>query len=591
MVGPNFATPTPPILEPSYVLLANEPTIPLDLWWQVFADEKLNALVDRAYRNNLDARVAYERVVEARSNLQLVSADRSPNVSTLTEYQYSLRSQNAQPFAGPNAQAPFDLFELGLDSAWQIDLFGKIQRSIEAATAELLFEEHEAEFVRQTLLSDVASSYLQIRLLQNQLDLAQQSIAVQEQTAMLVDQREKAGLSNTLDLVQTRSLQQRVMAIRADLKQQLEVELNQLSILVGEAPSFGIRDFIGFERLPNVPPMAEVGFPVELIRRRPDVRRQEMALAAAVARIGIAEADLYPQLSLIGTISVSAQNVSDLFETASLDFEVGPSLRWNILHFGRITSNIEIQQSQCRQAFYEYQRSVIDAAREVEDALARHQSFRTQTALLSQAVEADQKAVELSLERYNAGKANFQRFLDAQQQLVVDLQQRAGTHAQSIEQLIRLYNALGGSWRPGNGAPIQFQQVQQVQYTDPVIGVPPQGVLQQVHPQSQSQVQSILQQPGEQTMPIPQQTMPQQTIPQPQEQIFQLNPPEQLQQLPSLQSGLNTSNQIPPPAPLPSPEAFDGFPNIGDEELLGLPPSNSILDLPPKKVQHKQPRP
>ena len=590
-VGPNFATPTPPVLPPSYVLMGNDTGVPLDMWWQVFADEKLNALVSQGYANNLDARIAWERVIEARSNLQLVSASRAPTVSTINEYEYSLRSQNAQPFAGSNAQSPFDLFTAGLDASWQIDLFGKIQRSVEAASAEMYFQENEAQFVRQTLLSDIARSYLRVRLLQNQYDLSQQSIAVQEQTAQLVEQRRKAGLSNQLDLAQTRSLQQRIMALQADLRQQLEVELNQLSILVGEAPSFNMRNFVGFAPIPTVPPMADVGFPAELLRRRPDVRREEALLAAAVARIGVAEADLYPQLSLLGTIEVSAQNMSDLFESDSLDFGVGPSLRWNILHFGRITSNIAVQESQCRQAFHAYQKTVIEASREVEDALARHQSFRAQMSLLNQAVEADRKAVELSLERYDAGKANFQRFLDAQQQLVLDLQNRAQTQANAVEQLIRLYNALGGTWQPGNGIPIEFSQVQ---FTEPVVMQQNAETILHSQPMQEviqgSQTRELPPQPIQQQIPqqqIPQQQFPQQQFPQqqfPQQQSFSpTNSRSILQQQPS--------NDIPLPAPLPSPEAFDGFPKLGDEELLGLPPSKPNADFLDQKVPHKFPEP
>ena len=584
-VGPNFATPTPPVLPPSYVLVGNEQAVPLDMWWQVFADEKLNALVSKGYANNLDARIAWERVIEARSNLRLVSAARLPNVNTFNEYEYSLRSLNAQPFAGSNAESPFDLYTNGLDASWQIDLFGKIQRSAEAASAELCFEENEAQFVRQTLLSDIAKSYLRVRLLQNQYDLSQQSVAVQEQTAQLVGQRQEAGLSNQLDIVQTRSLQQRILALQADLRQQLEVELNQLSILTGEAPNFNLREFIGFAPIPNIPPMADVGFPTELLRRRPDVRREEAALAAAVARIGVAEADLYPQLSLLGTIKVSAQAGSELFESDSLDFGVGPSLVWNILHFGRITSNIQVQESQCRQAFHAYQRTVIEASREVEDALVRHQSFRAQTSLLSQAIEADEKAVQLSLERYDAGKSSFQRFLDAQQQLVVDLQNRAQAQADAVEQLIRLYNALGGSWQPGNGIPIEFnsvQQVQQIQYTDPII-----------LPQEQ---ESILQseQPVPQATPDPQITdLPTvQNLP-PQLPDQQFIEPFQNSSEPAGQQSIlsQPSNSIPPPSPLPSPEAFDGFPAVGDEDLLGLPRSQSGSGLPNQKVPHKYPEP
>ena len=436
-VGPNFSTPIPPVLPHSYVLKGDEPAVPLDTWWQVFADEQLNALISKGYANNLDVRVAYERVIEARSNPRL----RSPRC-----------------VGNPNVSHPFRFRKTSSDASWQVGLLGKLQRSREAAAAELCFEENEAQFVRQTLLSDIARSYLRVRLLQNQHDLAQQSIAVEEQTAMLVEQRKKAGLSNDLDLAQTRSLQQRIMALQADLRKQLEVELNQLSVLVGEAPSFDMRDYIGFAPIPLIPPMSDVGFPADLLRLRPDVRREESALAAAVARIGIAEADLFRKLPLLGTISAGAQKISGMFQSGLLELGANPTIRRNSARFDRVASDVKIRESQCRQAFHTYQKTVIEAAREVEDALTRHRSYHAQLLLMNQAVSSDEIAVELSLERYDAGKAEFQTFLEARQQLVSDLQNRAQTQADAVEQLIRLYNAVGGSWRPVNVIPIEFNQ-------------------------------------------------------------------------------------------------------------------------------------
>jgi len=166
----------------------------------------------------------------------------------------------------------------------------------------------------------------------------------------------------------------------------------------------------------------------------------------ASARIGVAVADLYPSLTLLGEVNVSAQSVSSLFETNGLEFSVGPSFRWNILHFGRITNNIEIQESQMRQAIARYQETALNAVREVEDAMVNHRGFLEQWAALSQAMQADQKAVELSLQRYRAGKANFQRVLDAQQQLLNDRQQSFAAQTQAIIQLVRLYKAAGGGW-------------------------------------------------------------------------------------------------------------------------------------------------
>jgi len=186
---------------------------------------------------------------------------------------------------------------------------------------------------------------------------------------------------------------------------------------------------VGIQPLPTIPIVPEAGFPADLLRRRPDVLREEMAVRAASARIGIAEADLYPRISLLGSVSVSAMNVSSLFESDSLAFDVGPSFTWNILHFGRINDNIRIQEAEFRQALASYRDTVLKAVRDVEDALINHKGNFDQHLAFNSAALADQKSVQLSLERYRAGKANFQRVLDAQQQLLND--QRASFTAQT----------------------------------------------------------------------------------------------------------------------------------------------------------------
>ena len=567
-VGPNFATPTPPVLPPSNVLKGNEPVVPLDTWWQVFADEKLNALISKGYPNNLDARVAYERVIEARSNLQLQSARYKGNPNLLS---------------------------------WQAGLFGKRQRSKEAAVAELVFEENEAQFVRQTLLSDIAQCYLRVRLLQNQHDLAQQSIAVEEQTALLVEQRKQAGLSNNLDLAQTRSLQQRIMAIQADIRQQLEVELNQLSVLVGEAPSFEMRDYIGFAPIPLVPPMIDVGFPADLLRRRPDVRREESALAAAVARIGIAEADLFRSLPLLGTISAGSQKISGMFQSGLLGLGSSPTIRWDSSRFDRVASNVKNHESQCRQAFHTYQNTVIEAAREVEDALARHRSYYAQMLLLNQAVSEDEIAVELSLQRYDAGQAEFQTFLDAREQLVFDLQARAQTQADAVEQLIRLYNALGGTWRPANVIPVEVVNpiavnpiainpiaINPIEGQNNVVNSPVRPpVIYRTHPSESEQFDQqqgfLKQNPIEAfSSGTNEQIVPHESFSNPSTQPG-------LQQ--SILAAPSDSSPLPPLPPLPSPEAYDGFPAIEDADLLDPPLPKTESGLPVQKVPHKVPEP
>ena len=455
LVGPDLAPPTPPELTNPYsVQPASAQAIPLEQWWQAWSDPKLSELLQIAGQGNLEAKQAYARIAEARAIIGVARGALGPTLSLLSEYSFRSQSENASPFVGSvgNNGDSFNLFLNGADSSWQVDLFGQIHRSIQAAEANTLFAEFDAQDIRRTLFSDVATNYLRIRLLQEQISLLQQSIAVQEQTQKLVSDREDAGVSTELDSAQTQSFVLRSKTLLASLEQQLVLEFNSLSVLMGQVPSQQLKDFIqdgGTVGLPSIP---DIGFPTNVLRNRPDVRREEMAFVATLAEIGVAEADLYPQLTLLGSISVSAQSISSLFQTESLAFNIGPSLRWNIFQSGRIRANIEAARARCEQAQFNYQQTVISAVREVEDSIAQYNGFTNQTRTLSMAVEADQRAVALSLERYKAGRANFQRVLDSQQQQLQDLQLRASVRVQALEQAVRLYNALGGNWDYHSGA-------------------------------------------------------------------------------------------------------------------------------------------
>ena len=449
VVGPDFQQPEPQMLSQAYQAkdFQHQPSVELDSWWESFADPTLDQLVSQALVNNLTVQVAAERIIEARANVSLNGGNLLPNVDANNSYEYLKRSPNARPFVGSNGD-PFQLFTSGLDSIWEIDLFGRLERAIQAAEAELVSQEYSLQDVQQTLVADVATSYLNIRLLQNQVQTVEQSLQLQAETSTLVGDRADAGVSTKLDAEQTTAFLHRTRAAKAALELQLNCEFNRLSILLGESPAAPLRGFVGYGVIPDSPYVPEAGIPADLIRRRPDIRQAEAVVAAATARIGVAEADLYPTLQLLGSISLSAQDVSSLFETDSLAFSVGPAFNWNILHFGRINDNIEIHESQMRQAVGTYRATVLEAVKEVEDAMAMYDGLRKQLEALESALESDANATVLSLERYKVGKANFQRVIDTQLQMLQDSRAAATARASANIQLIRLYRAVGGGW-PG----------------------------------------------------------------------------------------------------------------------------------------------
>ena len=450
LVGPEFVQPDVPTLSQQYQAseLQQQPSVELDSWWRSFADPTLERLVSQALQNNLTVQVAAERIIEARANVSLNGGNLAPNVTSQTGYEYLKRSPNARPFVGQNGN-PFQLFTSGLDSVWEIDLFGRLERAIQASEAELVAQEYSLQDVQQTLVADVGTSYLSIRLIQNQIQTIDQSLMLQEETNRIISSRADVGVGTKLDAEQTKAFLHRSRADKAILELQLDCEFNRLSILLGESPAPMIREFVGLGPIPETPYVPETGIPTDLIRRRPDIRQAEAEVGAATALIGVAKADLYPTLTLLGSISLSAQDVSSLFQTDSLAFNVGPSFTWNILHFGRICDNIEIHESRLRQTAISYRSTVLTAVKEVEDAMAKYDGFRKQLVSLENALQSDAIAVELSLQRYQIGKANFQRVIDSQLQLLQDSQATAAARANANIQLVRLYRAIGGGW-PGH---------------------------------------------------------------------------------------------------------------------------------------------
>ena len=398
-VGPGYEQPAQPMLSANYQTRDSQlqPAVNLDSWWQSFADPTLDQLVSQALANNLTVQVAVERIVESRVNVKTSGRKLLPRV----------------------------------DMNCELDLFGRLERSQQAAQADLLVNKYSLQEIQQTLVADVATSYLSIRLLQNQIEIVEKSLQLQQGTTTLVSGRADAGVVTKLDAEQTVAFFHRTRADKAALESQLDTEFNCLGILIGESPTFSLRDFVGFGQIPDSPYLPAAGIPTDLIRRRADIRRAEAEVGAATARIGIAKADLYPRLRLSGFLSPLG----------------GPGpFAGNPLNFGGGNDNIEIHESRLRQAAGSYRVTVLDAVKEVEDSMAMYDGYRKQLSELEIALQSDVKAVELCLQRYELGKSDFQRVINVQMQMLEDSQASAEARAKANIQLIKLYKAVGGGW-------------------------------------------------------------------------------------------------------------------------------------------------
>jgi NodT family efflux transporter outer membrane factor (OMF) lipoprotein len=455
LVGPNFEPPCPPPIQPVYQNLEGVAVAPIDLavWWAYFQDPALDQLVAQAVANNLDLREAYFRVLEARAHVGFVRGGLFPQVYGAGSYYRRQLSNNANPYLAPNNQLnPYDLFGTGFDSSWEIDVFGKLRRALEAAEANLAARDEDRLNVLVTLLADVTANYVDYRTLQARRAIAQSNLESQRNTLNHVRQRWAAGLTDRLDVAQAETNVYSTAAIIPQLEQQLREALNRMSVLLGEGPNLELRARLGTAGIPVPPPFLAVDLPADLLRRRPDIRSAEMEVAQRSARIGVATADLYPQFTLLGTLSVDSTNFAQWFSGNSLAYNVGPSVRWHLLSFGKVRSNIAAHQAKHGEAVVHYQSTVLSAVEEVENGLAAWHGQHERAVEFERAVSAATLAAQLAEENYFRGLTDFETLLDSQRQALRLEEDLAITRGAIALAMIRTYKALGGGWEPATGA-------------------------------------------------------------------------------------------------------------------------------------------
>jgi outer membrane protein, multidrug efflux system len=478
-VGPDYHAPTVPV-PPTFSEATTRPTtrpapnlaaIPtpqqLRRWWETFDDPELNHLVDRALQTNLDLQSAVQRIREARAQLGIAQASFYPTVNALGQYNHSRRSAHlgsssgsssvsSTPTAtgtttetgggGSGANLEGDFYQAGFDATWEIDVFGGIRRGVEAAQATLEADVEDRRSVLITLLGDVATDYVQLRGLQQQVAITQENIATQTQTLQLIETQNRAGLVADLAVTQQRAQVLTTEAQLPDLEAEIQQTIHALSVLLAEEPAALEDELAPPAPIPFGPAHVPPGLPSELLRRRPDIREAERQLAAASAEIGVATAELYPQISLTGSYGYESSQFHQLFNLYSRYFSIGPSVSWPIFNAGSIVDNIEVQNALERQAFYTYESTVLTGLQEVDDALIVYAKEQDRRAELEEAVAADQKAVELTQSLYKNGLDTFLDVLTSQNTLLL-AQESLVTSEQAVStDLVTLYKALGGGW-------------------------------------------------------------------------------------------------------------------------------------------------
>lgn len=451
-VGPNYATPQAP-LAGSFSQLESGIVLPDSVddsnWWQVFNDPQLNLLIENLKAQNLSLEAACFRIQEARHQRDIVAANLFPQRQQLTgsfaHVQNSRNSANAIPGFTP---LTINDWARSFDASWEIDLWGRIRRSIEAADANVEALVHDRNFAMVSLIGDAASLYIQIRSFDERIELAKKNVGLQEGSLRIAKARFDEGRTSKLDVVQAESNLASTKSLIPQFELARRQSLNALAVLLGMPPSDIMYLSEQPGRIPEVPSEIVVGIPADLICRRPDIRAAERNMAAQFEQIGIAEADLYPTFAISGTLGLQAARLSDLFESASFNGRIAPGFSWNVLNYGRIKNAIRVEKARFEQVKLNFENTVLAAQREVEDGIIEFIKRKEQFEFDVQTTKATEESVELAVASFKEGKTDFGRVFVVQTNLVTSQDQLVTTKASIAVGLINTFRALGGGWSP-----------------------------------------------------------------------------------------------------------------------------------------------
>lgn len=460
-LGPDYAGPPPDAPQPvqagqfvrtGAAVVAAPPT---NLWWQAFDDAVLDDLEQRALAASPDLGVARARLRQARAALGLEQANARPTVDAsltaaharLPPISLGASSESSASGSSSGSASNVNVFGLGVDASWEVDLFGAHRRAVEAAGATAAAAEASLADVQVSLTAEVANAYVNLRDRQRRIALADASIRAQDQMVILTRQRVERGTASNLDLIRIQNQLDGTRADQVPLQADRDAFLNQLATLVGQAPGSMDAALEADGAAALLPPaQVAVGDPLQLLRRRPDVRAAERTLAADTAKIGQAEAARYPSLKLYGVIGLGGTHVSDLTKLDDFSAVAAPMLSWNFLDFGRNKARVTQAESLRDEADMQYRQTVLAALRDAEDALTRFRYGRQSVATAARSKASADLALELARQRYGAGTASLIDVLDTTRQQLSAQQNLLQAEADLTRSFVGIQKALGLGW-------------------------------------------------------------------------------------------------------------------------------------------------
>jgi outer membrane protein, multidrug efflux system len=470
-VGPDYNRPDAAV--PAHFTGAMDPVgtdATLAQWWTGFDDATLDALVARALRDNLDLQTAASRIREARQQEIVAGAAAWPSLSVNPQFTYTHLSQNSISLGGLGGLTSssgaaggassanlsgfglpgfdFNIYQLGFDASWELDLFGRTRRGVEAARDTTTANVWNGRDTQVSLVAEVANTYLALRTAQRRLVINQHDLARQQDLLSQIRTRATAGLATGLDVRQQETTLAATSSGLPPLAAEVEVRLHALAVLLG-APPESLLDTISAAR-PPMPPDIPAGLPAELLRRRPDIRAAERQLAAATANIGVAVADYYPDITLTASPGLVSTALSNLLTWGSRNLTAGAGLSWNLFDGGKVNANVAIANEHQQQALLTYRKTILTALQDVEDALTHCEADRARQRDLARQTDSARAADDLSRAQYRSGLVAFSTVLTTEAALLGAEDTSAQNAGTTTADVVALYKALGGGWDDTN---------------------------------------------------------------------------------------------------------------------------------------------
>jgi NodT family efflux transporter outer membrane factor (OMF) lipoprotein len=424
---------------------------PIDLeWWEAFGDPQLSSLVERAAGHNHDVRVARAGLLEARAVRQAAVGALLPALGAAGSYRRSELSERA-PLTGGLVESgladrEIDTWDGSFDARWEIDVFGGRRRGVEQGDALARGAADGLGTVLLSVAAEVARAYIELRGLQRQTEVVERNLALQEQTLVLTENRRRVGLSPEIDVARARTQVESTRALLPGLHGAARSTIYRLSVLVGEPPATLVQELAPHAPIPAGRTLVPIGLPTDLVERRPDVRRAEQNLAAAVAGVGVAEAELYPKFFVTGLAGFQSVSADDFFSAGARTWSVGPMIRWRLFEGGRLRAEIHAAEAREQQALARFEQAVLLALEDVERAMTTLEAEKQEYDSWHEAAREARRSASLARILYEEGLRDFLTVLDAERRLAEVDRELTRSEAELGTRLVALYKALGGGW-------------------------------------------------------------------------------------------------------------------------------------------------